>query len=278
METPQRIPSGRGIPAFVGGIATLFRGFRLWGSSPGLMALGALPALVVGIVMIAGIVLIAVNLEGLASWITPFANDWNEVGRTTVRFAAGLALFVLTILLAVSTFTALTLAVGDPFYERIWLAVEGRLGGFRQADTLGLWASLRRGIGSGLRLVLLSVLLGIGVFLLGLIPVAGGILGFSLGALGGGWLLATELLGRPFDGRELPPAQQRALRRRSRARVLGFGVTVYLVFLIPFVAIVAMPAAVAGATVLARRLLGEYSGERELGDRLGRRLPQPSGS
>src|SRR3954470_21942592 len=218
MDTARRIPSRRGLPAFAGGVGTLFRGFRLWGSSPGLMALGALPALVVGTVMVTAIVLLAVNLEPVAAWVTPFADDWSELARGTVRFAAGLAIFVLAILLAVMTFTALTLAVGDPFYERIWLAVEGRLGGVRRSETLGFWASLRRGMGTGLRLIVFSVLLGVGVFLLGLIPVVGGVLGFSLGALGGGWLVASELLGRPFDGRELTPAEQRSLRRRSRAR------------------------------------------------------------
>ncbi|WP_210506065.1 EI24 domain-containing protein [Naasia sp. SYSU D00057] len=276
MELPRTAHRQRGLPAFAGGVGTLFRGFRLWGSSPGLMALGALPALVVGVVVLTAIVLLAVNLDGLAAWITPFADRWDEVWRTAVRFAAALALLILAILLAVSTFTALTLAVGDPFYERIWLAVEQRLGGFRQADTLGFWGSVRRGVASGLKLVTLSALLGLGVFLLGLIPIAGGVLAFCVGALGGGWLVAAELLGRPFDGREVPPAVQRRLRRQNRARVLGFGVAVYLMFLLPFVAVLATPAAVAGATVLARRLLGEDSDQAEVGDRLGRRLPHPS--
>jgi CysZ protein len=40
--------------------------------------------------------------------------------------------------------------------------------------------------------------------------------------------------------------------RASRASVLGFGLASYLLFLVPFAAVVVMPAAVAGATMLAR--------------------------
>ena len=43
--------------------------------------------------------------------------------------------------------------------------------------------------------------------------------------------------------------------RGRRARILGFGVATQLCFLVPLGAIITMPAAVAGATVLARSLL-----------------------
>ena len=46
-------------------------------------------------------------------------------------------------------------------------------------------------------------------------------------------------------------------RRAASARTLGFGVATYLLFLVPFVAIVVMPAAVAGATLLTKDALGE---------------------
>jgi CysZ protein len=38
---------------------------------------------------------------------------------------------------------------------------------------------------------------------------------------------------------------------------LGFGVPVFVVFLVPFVAVLVMPGAVAGATLLTRRVLGQ---------------------
>ncbi|HEY8591077.1 MAG TPA: EI24 domain-containing protein [Naasia sp.] len=251
----QQAATDPGLRSLAGGVGDFFRGFRLWGTSFRLMALGALPALLVGIVVVSLLVLLGLNLENLAGLVTPFADDWSDAGRSAVRLAAGAAILVLGVVAGVLAFTALTLAVGDPFYERIWLAVEGRIDGWTPPETLGFWASMRRGLASGLRLGLLSVLLGITVFLVGLIPLVGGVVAFAVGVLGGGSLLARELVGRPFEGRELAPAQQAALRRLGRPRMLGFGVAVYLVFLLPLGAVFAMPAAVAGSTVLARRIL-----------------------
>ena len=52
----------------------------------------------------------------------------------------------------------------------------------------------------------------------------------------------------------MPPA---ALLRPHRSRVLGFGMATQAFFLIPLGAIVVMPAAVVGATMLGRELTGE---------------------
>ena len=42
-----------------------------------------------------------------------------------------------------------------------------------------------------------------------------------------------------------------------RALTLGFGVATWLLFLVPLGAIIVMPAAVAGATMLSRRVVTE---------------------
>lgn len=240
---------------FFRGVATFFRGFGTWVSSPKLMLLGAIPALIVGAVVLTVFVLIVSNIDGIAVAITPFADEWDEPGLSLTRLAAAAAVVLALILLAVATFTALTLAIGDPFYERIWLAVEAREGGFEPAEDLGFWASVRRGIAAGLRLLIPSIGVAVLLFLIGLIPVVGGVLAVVGGALLGGRLLVRELLGRPFDGRGLTPAQQKALRKGARARSVGFGAIAYVLFLLPLGAVVAMPAAVAGSTLLAREIL-----------------------
>ncbi|MFD1713934.1 EI24 domain-containing protein [Amnibacterium flavum] len=237
------------------GVGTFFRGFGTWVTSPRLMLLGAIPALIVGAVVLTVFILIVSNIEPIAVAITPFADDWSEPGLSLTRLAAGFAVVLALLLLSVATFTALTLAIGDPFYERIWLAVEAREGGFEPAEDLGFWASIRRGIGAGLRLLIPSIGVSLILFAVGLIPVVGGVLAVIGGGLLGGRLLVRELLGRPFDGRGLSPAQQKALRRGSRARTVGFGAIAYVLFLLPLGAVVAMPAAVAGSTLLAREIL-----------------------
>jgi CysZ protein len=83
------------------------------------------------------------------------------------------------------------------------------------------------------------------------------VLAVILGALHGGRLLTTELTGYAFEARGRPLADRRRALRARRVRSTAFGAATYLLFLVPFAAVVVMPAAVAGATLLAREVLGE---------------------
>jgi CysZ protein len=85
--------------------------------------------------------------------------------------------------------------------------------------------------------------------------VVGGVAGAVVGVVLTGWLLAGELASRPLAARGLDRRARGALLRAHRSRVLGFGVATQLCFLVPLGAVVTMPAAVAGATLLARSLL-----------------------
>jgi CysZ protein len=68
-------------------------------------------------------------------------------------------------------------------------------------------------------------------------------------------ILALELTTRPLEARGMTRVERRAALRTRSPRVLGFGVGVQLCFLVPGGAILVMPAAVAGATHLARHVL-----------------------
>lgn len=242
---------------FFAGVGILLRGFGLWLTRPSLMLLGALPALIVGIVYVAGLVVLAVNSPGIAEWATPFADEWNEPWRSITRVSAALALVAVGVLLVMFTFTAITLAVGDPFYERIWRATEEALGDAPPEPQSGFWRLLGRGIATALRILLLTAGVGLVLFVVGLIPVAGQILSPVLAALFGGWVLSLELTGFAFDSRGLALRDRRRALGARRARTLGFGVATYLIFLIPLGAVFAMPAAVVGATRLTRTALSD---------------------
>ena len=69
-------------------------------------------------------------------------------------------------------------------------------------------------------------------------------------------ILALELTTRPLEARGMTRVERRAALRTRSPRVLGFGVGVQLCFLVPGGAILVMPAAVAGATHLARHVIG----------------------
>lgn len=240
-----------------GGVGDLLRGFRVWGTSPKLMLLGALPAVIVGLVFLAVLAGLVIEMPAIVVALTPFAGGWSEFARESLRAIAQVALFLLSGVLLVLTYTAVTLAVGDPFYERIARRVEERTGTPLPEHDEPLLAGVGRAIREGLRLFLAGVVLAVALFLIGLIPVAGPVLAVVLGALIGGRLLATELTGYAFQARGRTLTDRRRILGSRRARVTAFGAVTYLLFLVPFAAVVVMPAAVAGATLLAREALGE---------------------
>jgi CysZ protein len=230
-------------------------GFGVWRTAPGLMLLGLLPAAIVAIVFAIGIIALGLNLEFLTVAMTQFATDWGEPLRTGVRILIGLTLITVAVLFIVNAFTAVTLVVGQPFYERIWQHVESVGGGIPDAPDVTFLAGLSRALTDGIRMLVPTVFAGIALFALGLVPVAGTILSAALGAVVGGWFLAVELTGQAFESRGKTLTERRRVLRMHRPTVTGFGLATYLVFLIPFGAVLMMPVAVAGAATLSRTLL-----------------------
>jgi CysZ protein len=85
-----------------------------------------------------------------------------------------------------------------------------------------------------------------------------------------GFFLAVELTAVAFQRRGVPLKSRLRLLRGRLLLTLGFGVPLALLFLLPLVAVFAMPGAVAGATLLARDLLppeGDGDGESDGGTR-----------
>lgn len=226
-------------------------GFAYWRRRPGRMALGLIPAAIVGAVLLGALIALGFFVPEIADAVTPFADTWPAFGATLLRVAVSTALFGGAVVLAAVSFTALTLLIGDPFYERIWTAVETDLGGSPVEAAGGFWRSLL----DGASLVARGLVAALAAALLGFVPVVGGILGGATAIVLSGWLLADELTSRALTARGIPASARRRLRRRHRARVLGFGVATQLCFMVPLGAVVTMPAAVAGSTVLARFLL-----------------------
>lgn len=239
-----------GVRLFVRGALTVLR-------SPRLLLLGAVPALVVSLLYAGALVALAAWLPELAATITPFADGWSEGARTTARVAAGAALAAAGAAVAVVTFVAVTLAVGGPFYERLAEIVDDGLGPVPGSAGPSWLRSVVRGVRDGLLLIGLSVLAAIPLFLLGLVPVVGPVLAPVAAALVGGRLLMIELTAPALQRRGLAVGERRRLLRTRRLLTWGVGVPTYLLAAIPLVAIVAIPAATAAATLLARELRGE---------------------
>ncbi|MFB9310867.1 CysZ protein [Agromyces hippuratus] len=236
---------------FLSGAGLLLRGFGFWARRPGVMMLGLIPAAIVFAIVLAALVALGIQLPAIVEWATPFAERWDAFWTASLRIAIAAVTFAGAVLLAAVTFTAVTLAVGDPFYERIWRAVEIELGGEVPDRGAGFW----RAAADAAALIALGVVAALAVALIGLIPVVGAVVAPVLGVVLSGWLLARELTARAFEARGITSTDRKAVLRGQRARMLGFGVATQLCFMVPLGAVIAMPAAVAGSTMLARAAL-----------------------
>jgi CysZ protein len=259
---------------FFSGVRLLLRGIGMYTRNPGLLGLGIIPAIVSGALFLFAFATLVYFSSDLAETVTWFADDWTGWLRGVVRFGAALGILGLGGFLGLITFTAVTLMVGDPFYEKISQRVEDRYGGVPNEVAVPWHRSLRRSIGDSARLLLVSLGIGIPLFFAGLIPVVGQTVVPVIGATVGGWFLAVELVGVPFGRRGLRLRERRALLRAHRPIALGFGVSVFVCFLVPLGAILVMPAAVVGGTLLARRVLGLPIEDRPLRTVSGSAGPQ----
>ncbi|WP_084103777.1 EI24 domain-containing protein [Demequina sp. NBRC 110056] len=249
-------PGRRGVVAEVArGFRTALSGLRTWGTNPRLMVVGLIPGLITAVVFGAGAVLIVMNLESWSDGIADALVAGDGWFSDALQVVAALAILGAAALVGIYTFTAVTLVIGQPFFERLAREVDASQGFVGADPEEGAWRSIVRGIGEALRLALLTVPLAVVLFLIGLIPVVGGVTAFVLGAAFGGWFLALELTTSPLARRGvLTLHDRRAVLRGHRARVVGFGAACFLAFLLPLGAIAFMPAAVAGATHLVQGL------------------------
>lgn len=241
---------------FAAGLRLLGRGFAMYGRNPRLLMLGLVPAVIAFALFATAWFFLLLYIDDIAAAITWFADDWSDGSRRLMRFGAGAGLLVVAGLVSALTFTALTLLIGDPFYEVISEKIEEELGGTPGATNLPWYRTLWPNLADSIRLILLGIAVAIPLFLLGFVPIIGQTVVPVLDGVVGGWLIAVELTGIPFNRRGLRLRDRRRILRANRPLALGFGVPVFLVLLMPVVAIVVVPAAVTGGTLLTRKLLG----------------------
>lgn len=90
------------------GAAYLLRGFGMWRRRPGLMLLGTVPAALVFLLLGAALLLLLLNLGDLASWLTPFADDWGDTTQDLLRVGLAIVLVAAALALSAMSFTGLT--------------------------------------------------------------------------------------------------------------------------------------------------------------------------
>ncbi|MFF6801251.1 EI24 domain-containing protein [Streptomyces sp. NPDC012616] len=224
---------------------------------------GLVPGLITLVLYLAALVALAVWGEGFVGWATPFADDWSSPWIGLFRGFLTAVLFALGLLLAVLTFTAVTLLIGQPFYESLSERVDRDVSpdGTAPESGLPLWRELWISARDSLRVLARALVWAVLLFALGFVPVVGQTVVPVLGFFVTGFFLTEELAAVALQRRDVDLRARLALFRSRKALIWGFGTPLGLAFLVPFVAVFLMPGAVAGATLLARELLGEEISE-----------------
>ncbi|MEU6057878.1 EI24 domain-containing protein [Streptomyces sp. NPDC047097] len=251
------------------GFRYLLKGQRWVATHGRWFGFGLLPGLVTLVLYGGALFGLAYGADDLTAWATPFADDWGSPWLGLFRGFLTALVFALGLFLAVVTFTAVTLLVGQPFYESLSEQVDRSEGGDVPESGLPLWRELWVSARDSLRVLVRVAFYGIVLFALGFVPVIGQTVIPVLGFCVSGFFLAEELTAVALQRRGVEFKERLALLRGRRMLALGFGVPLTLAFLVPFVAVFLMPGAVAGATLLVRDLVDEP----EAGARDGGRQP-----
>ncbi|MEO3973284.1 EI24 domain-containing protein [Streptomyces sp. CAU 1734] len=242
---------------FGAGFSYVMKGQRWVGTHGRWFGFGLLPGLLTLALYVGAIIGLGYGANDVVAWATPFADDWSSPWEGILRgFLTGL-LFALGLFLAVITFTAVTLLIGQPFYESLSEQVDRTEGGNVPESGLPLWRDLWISARDSLRILLRVLIYGIILFALGFIPVFGQTVVPVLGFAVTGYFLAEELTAVALQRRGVELKDRLALLKSRRMMTLGFGVPLGLAFLVPFVAVFLMPGAVAGATLMVRELRPE---------------------
>ncbi|NXY93569.1 EI24 domain-containing protein [Streptomyces sp. BR123] len=242
------------------------------------LGFGLLPGLASLVLYAVAFIALGYGADDLTAWATPFADDWTSPWQGLFRGFLTTLVFGLGLFLAVITFTAVTLLIGQPFYESLSEQVDRSEGGDVPESGLPLVRELWISARDSLKVLLRVALYGILLFALGFIPVVGQTVIPVVGFCVSGFFLTEELTAVALQRRRVELKDRLVLLRGRRMLTLGFGVPLVLAFLLPLVAVFLMPGAVAGATLMVRHLRGEdedRAGEGE--DSPGQDRPQGHG-
>ncbi|WP_295471440.1 sulfate transporter CysZ [uncultured Pseudomonas sp.] len=230
--------------------------------SPGLRLFVLLP-LSINLLLFAGLVYLAVHQFGL--WVDTFM-------PTLPHWLSFLSyilwpLFVLLVLLMVFfTFTMLANVIAAPFNGFLSEKVEAVVRGVDTSPPFSwgeLLAMIPRTLSREARKLGYMLPRVIGLFILSFIPVVN-LVATPLWLLFGVWMMAIQYIDYPADNHKMSWQDMLAWLRSKRWACLSFGGCVYAALLIPFVNILMMPAAVAGATLfwVRERTEGEILQQR----------------
>jgi CysZ protein len=239
------------------GVVYLLRGLRLI-AQPGLRRFVLIP-LLINIFIFSLLIWVGIDqFEVLMDRFLPSDESWLAWLRWLLW-----PLFAIALLLVVFyTFTVIANLLAAPFNGLLAEQVEHYLGGKLPAQTGGfkqLAKDLLPALLSEVRKMFYFLLRAIPLLILSLIPglnIAAPFLWLAFGA----WFLALEYGDYPMANHGLLFKEQRRRLQQTRFTALAFGGGLTLLMMVPILNFVAMPAAVAGATVFWKERLEQANG------------------
>ncbi|MBB4816770.1 CysZ protein [Pseudomonas alcaligenes] len=223
--------------------------------SPGLRLFVLLP-LTLNLVLF--IALIGVAMQQFSGWVEAFMPSLPS-WASFLEYLIWPLFVILVLLMVFFSFTMIANIIAAPFNgflaEKVEVVVRGQ-DDFPPFSWAELTAMVPRTVGRELRKLGYFLPRAIGLLILSFIPGVN-LVATPLWFLFGVWMMAVQYIDYPADNHKLGWNEMLAWLREKRWQSLGFGGSVYLALLIPFVNIVMMPAAVAGATLFWVREGGE---------------------
>ncbi len=236
------------------GVGYLVRGLQMI-MQPALRTFVVIPLLINTVIFALLIGLGATQFELLLNQMLP-EDHWLDFLRWLLW-----PLFALTFVLIIFyTFTVVANLIASPFNDLLAQKVERLLSGQQPEEGSSSWRQVVKGIGPALmgewRKIVYFLMRVIPLLVLFVIPGLNVIAPF-LWLLFSAWFLTLQYVDFPMGNHNIPFDQQQERLKQQRMTALGFGGALTLMMMVPLLNFVAMPAAVAGATILWHERLRE---------------------
>jgi len=235
---------------FARGFSYPFRGGRFLLAHPRLLRFVLFPFLInTGVFTVAVYLGLGFFNQTVTSYL-PQAETWYWL---FLYYVIWLTAVVLTAVLVFFGFSVVGNLIAAPFNDLLAERIEAALTGSRREEPFSLaefWRDTRRTLGVESKKMVLFVLGMLLLLLLNLVPALGTFLYALLSVLLTLFFLAVEYTGFVFSRHRLDFRTQRRYIFSRKALLLGFATGVLALLAIPFLQLLCIPAAVAGATLL----------------------------
>lgn len=230
--------------SLLGGACYALAGFKFIGK-PRLRRFVVIPFLL-------NLILFSVGLWFGTQWIDSYIDNLLPGWLEWLRFLIWPLLFTAALVVIFSTFTMIANLLGAPFNSMLAEAVETRLSGrelINNPETSSIAKDALLSVKSELGKLAFFGIRAIPLLILFIIPGIN-ILAPFVWFLFGAWMLVHQYMDFPMANNGLIFKQQRPVLKAKRSMIIGFGLAVMAMTLIPILNFFAMPVAVCGATYM----------------------------